>query len=125
MKYILIGASNPHSIRVFHETQKYNPNIELVGFIDNGPQKIGSSFFGYPVVGGSEVVSNLNHDYNYVNLITRDCLTRFNTSKEVYKQGARFSNLIHPSVSLSMASVGIGNYIQENVLIQAGVVIIS
>jgi sugar O-acyltransferase (sialic acid O-acetyltransferase NeuD family) len=123
MKYILIGASNPHSVRIFHETQKSNPDIELVGFIDNDPLKIGSTFFGYPVIGGTNIVSTLNRDYKYVNLITRDCLTRFSTSKEVYMQGAIFSNLIHPSVSLSMASVGIGNYVQENVLIQAGVTI--
>jgi sugar O-acyltransferase (sialic acid O-acetyltransferase NeuD family) len=121
MKYVLIGASNPHSIRIFREIKKNVPDIELVGFIDNDPLKIGSTFFDYPVIGGTNIVSSLDHDYKYVNLITRDCLTRFSTSREVYIQGGSFTNLIHPTVSVSMVSFGTGNYIQENVLIQAGV----
>ena len=102
MKYVLIGANNPHTIRVFTELQTLTPNAKLIGFLDNDPLKIGTYFYDYPIIGGTDIVHTLSKDYQYVNLITRDCLTRFNVSKEVYEQGGEFTNFVHPSVCLNM-----------------------
>jgi len=120
MALVLIGANNPETIRVINAINR-RPLIDVLGFIDNDPAKKGIDFFGYKVIGGFDVLPDLIKDHLFVNLITRDCITRYETSKYVAEKGGHFANLIHPSVNLEMVEVGVGNYFQENVIIQAGV----
>lgn len=97
---------------------------EVVGFIDNDPARRGSDFYGYPVLGGSDMVAGLAAQaVHFVNLITGSAVTRYETSRDIIRQGGRLANFLHPSVDLDMVSLGTGNYIQEAVILQAGVVI--
>jgi sugar O-acyltransferase (sialic acid O-acetyltransferase NeuD family) len=112
-----LGANNPETVRFFKTVSN---NYELVGFIDNDQSKWGKDFYGYKVLGGVEEVERLTEKgYFFVNLITRDCVTRHITTNEILDRGGRLCNLIHPTVSLDMVSVGVGNYIQESVILQA------
>ena len=120
MKIILLGANNPETARVILAVQRVNPNFEILGFIDNDPSKKDTLFCGYQVFGGFEMMDNfLTQDIYFVNLITGSTKTRYETSLHMAKKGCRFTNLIHPSVDLTMTKIGVGNYIQENVIIQA------
>jgi sugar O-acyltransferase (sialic acid O-acetyltransferase NeuD family) len=75
-----------------------------------------------PVFGGFESVDSLlEQDVHFVNLITGSTRVRYETSRELARRGCRFANLIHPSVDLTMVSVGVGNYLQESVIVQAEV----
>ncbi len=124
MKLICLGANNPETIRVINAIKKVSRDFSFLGFIDNDSAKKGTSFFGYPVLGGSDYMQTVKDpDVHLVNLITRDCVTRFETSLQVHQYGAKFSNLIYPHVDLDMVSMGVGNYIQEAVILQAGVVV--
>jgi sugar O-acyltransferase (sialic acid O-acetyltransferase NeuD family) len=120
MALVFIGANNPETIRVINAVKKQTP-LDILGFIDNDPAKKGIKFFGYNVIGGFDILSDLIKDHFFVNLITRDCITRFETSKYVAERGGRFINFIHPNVNLEMVGIGVGNYFQESVIIQAGV----
>ncbi len=121
MELVLLGASNPETARVLSAVMAADPSIRVRCFIDNDPQKKGTTFVGYPVVGGFEMLGGLaGEDLLFVNLITRDTRTRYETSRELARRGCRFANLVHPSVDLAMTSLGVGNYIQQNVIIQAG-----
>lgn len=120
MKIILLGANNPETARVILGVQRVNPNFEMLGFIDNDPSKKDTLFCGYQVFGGFEMMNYfLTQDVYFVNLITGSTKTRYETSLHMAKKGCRFTNLIHPSVDLTMTKIGVGNYIQENVIIQA------
>lgn len=120
MNVVLLGANNPETARVIRAVQRANPNFEILGFIDNDPVKKESLFCGYRVLGGFERLDGLlASDVFFVNLITGSTKTRYETSLYMAKKGCRFTNLIHPSVDLTMTKIGIGNYIQENVIIQA------
>lgn len=120
MKIVLLGANNPETARVIRAVQRVNPNFEILGFIDNDPAKKDSLFCGYKVFGGFEALDVLlTQDVYFVNLITGSTKTRYETSLYMAKKGCKFTNLIHPSVDLTMTKIGIGNYIQENVIIQA------
>jgi len=120
MKVVFLGANNPETIRVIRAVQRVNPNFEVLGFIDNDPAKEGTLFYGYNVFGGFGVLDNLlKQEVYFVNLITGSTLTRYETSLHMARKGCRFTNLIHPSVDLTMTKIGVGNYIQENVVIQA------
>ena len=122
MEVALVGANNPETGRVLNALQKAGQAPHVVGFIDNDPAKRDQQFLGYRILGGIDVVPSLvQSGVHFVNLITRDCLTRWQTSRDIAALGGRFSNLVHPGVSLDMVSLGVGNYIQEGVIVQAEV----
>ncbi len=121
MKYYFLGASNPETIRMINAVQRVEP-FNIGGFIDNDPSKKGSSFFGFPVLGGFEVLDEIiDSESRFVNLITRNAILRHQTTRVLLSKGAILANFIHPSVDLTMVKIGCGNYIQEGVIIQAGV----
>jgi sugar O-acyltransferase (sialic acid O-acetyltransferase NeuD family) len=124
VKLVCLGASNLETIRVVNAVKRASPDFELLGFVDNDETKWGISFHGYPVFGGMDKIADLSQEGAlFCNLITRDCVTRYETTKVLIEAGARLANLIHPSVNLEMVDLGLGNYFQENVIIQAGVTI--
>ena len=124
MNIIFIGANNPETARMIHAVKENDQNINFLGFIDNDPEKKGKKFLNLPIFGGFEVAEKFIRKGNYfVNLITRDCITRFETSLAISKMGGQFTNFIHPSVNLEMIRMGVGNYIQEGVILQANVII--
>jgi sugar O-acyltransferase (sialic acid O-acetyltransferase NeuD family) len=84
--------------------------------------KRGTSFLGYPVFGGFEVLGELlDRDLRFVNLITGSTRVRYETSLEMSRRGCKFVNFIHPNVDLTMVEIGVGNYVQESVILQAEV----
>jgi sugar O-acyltransferase (sialic acid O-acetyltransferase NeuD family) len=120
MRLVLLGAANPETARVISAVERNDPNLRVIGFLDNDPQKWNSSFVGLPVFGGFDVIPDLlSDDLRFVNLITGSTRTRFETSRDMALRGCRFANLIHPSVDQSFSEMGVGNYIQEGVTLQA------
>jgi sugar O-acyltransferase (sialic acid O-acetyltransferase NeuD family) len=120
----LLGAKNPETQRQLAAQQQANSAFRPVGFLDNDPQKWGTSFLGLPVIGGASVVPTIlqdDPDAHFVNLITGSTLARHETSVELHHLGCRFTNLVHPSVDLTGVEMGVGNYIQDGVILQAGV----
>jgi sugar O-acyltransferase (sialic acid O-acetyltransferase NeuD family) len=123
MKIVFLGAANPETKRMILSVQRNQPNFDVHGFLDNDPAKKGSEFYGYPVFGGFEMLDELlaDDDVRFVNLITGSTRTRYETSRAMAAKGCRFANFIHPSIDLTMTHVGVGNYLQENVVLQAEV----
>lgn len=122
METVFLGAANPEIARMIRAIEQVEPGFRVAGFIDNDPAKKGTTFLGYPVFGGFEVLDELiERDVRFVNLITGSTRTRYETSLEMAARGCRFANLIHPSVDLTMVDLGVGNYVQENVVLQAAV----
>ena len=121
MKLVCLGAV-PEAIRIIKKIQKIDKELDFVGFLDNDKSKWGQKIFSYPVFGGMSAVPELrDKGCFFCNLITHDAISRYETTLELVKQGARLTNLIHPSVDLELVNMGIGNYIQENVVLQANV----
>ena len=129
MKVLLLGAKNPQTIRIIEAIRKNqglvpgcNESMEFLGFLDNDSSKKGTDFHGYPVFGGFEVLDDFSSDeIHFVNIITGSTTIRYETTREIVKRGFPLANIIYPSVDLHMAHVGVGNYIQEAVQIQAEV----
>ena len=122
VEIVFLGASNPETGRMIRSIQQIDPNFQVAGFIDNDPAKRGTEFLGYPVFGGLEALDDLlRRDLYFVNLITGSTRARYETSLELARRGCRFANFIHPSVELTMVELGVGNYVQEGVILQAAV----
>lgn len=122
MKVIFVGANNPQICKTIAAVEMQDNEFEVVGFIDNDPYKQATDFYGYPVLGGFEIVDRyLKPDIFFVNLITRNTQLRYETSKELVDAGAMFANCVHPGVNTFMVELGTGNSIEDSVLLQAGV----
>lgn len=116
----LIGANNPESERMLKAAGRAG-TARYIGFIDNDPKKQGTYFCDLPVLGGFEALSSMNRNCKFVNLITRDAATRYETTKTVLDAGFEMASLIHPDVDLTATEVAPGAYIQEAVVLQAQV----
>jgi sugar O-acyltransferase (sialic acid O-acetyltransferase NeuD family) len=124
MKVILLGAANPETGRMIAAIRKLDPEFTVLGFLDNDPGKKGINFLGFPVLGGFEILEDfVQNDVYFVNLITGSTRVRYETSYHMAQAGCKFTNFIHPSVDLTTATIGVGNYLQEGVLLQAQVTI--
>jgi sugar O-acyltransferase (sialic acid O-acetyltransferase NeuD family) len=125
MKLVLLGAANPETKRMILSIRRTRPDFDVLGFLDNDPAKKGTDFHGFPVFGGFEELGRFagDDDVHFVNLITGSTKTRFETSRTMAQRGCRFANFLHPSIDLTMTTLGVGNYLQENVIIQAEVAI--
>jgi sugar O-acyltransferase (sialic acid O-acetyltransferase NeuD family) len=121
-KVYLFGASNPESLRMIVRVSSARPEIDFAGFLDNDPQKIGQRFGDYDVVGDIGEVSRLaGSDVGFVNLVTRSARDRREIGEGIQSRGGELANFIHPGVDLEGVTLGSGNYIQEGVILQAGV----
>ncbi len=122
-KVLLLGANNPEAARMIcciHQQAE----LDFVGYIDNAPEKKGHQFYGLPVFGGFEVLNQFDPaEYQFVNLITRDCLTRYQTTMIMRKAGFEMANFIHADINTEMVELGKGLYLQAAVLLQANVVL--
>jgi len=122
MKLYLLGAANPETVRILNAVRRRTPNIEFPGLLDNNKEKHGNSLYGIPILGGSELIPTLaNVDTAFVSLVTGSTLARYETGLSIIHGGGKLGNLIHPSVDLTMTRWGVGNYIQEGVIVQAEV----
>lgn len=125
MDIYLVGASNPETIRMIRAVESSQAGFNVVGFLDNNMEKKGKNFYGYKIFGGTDLVSEIvgsgNSHIAFVNLITGSLIARYEVSKEIVKQGGHLVNFIHPTVDLFMSKWGCGNYVQEGVIVQAGV----
>lgn len=121
MRIVFLGANNPETLRDISAQRNKDPKFEVVGFLDNDEGKIGQEFRGYSILGKMKNAGQLLDlsEVHFLNLITRDCPTRLMTSLEITELGGKFTNLIHPEVNLERVEIGLGVYIQENVILQA------
>ncbi|HQX07633.1 MAG TPA: DapH/DapD/GlmU-related protein [Zoogloea sp.] len=122
MKIYMLGAANPETIRMVRAVQRAVPNVNFAGMLDNDRNKKGTDFFGIPVLGGLELIESLKgDDVGFVNLITGNTRIRHETTSEILRSGGKLTNLIHPSIDLTITKVGVGLYLQESVILQAEV----
>jgi len=122
MKIYLLGAANPETIRMIRAIISKIPNLEFPGLLDNNQEKHGKNMYGIPILGGSNLISELaSPDTAFVSLITGSTIARYETGLAIVGNGGKLGNFIHPSVDLTMTTWGEGNYIQEAVITQAEV----
>jgi sugar O-acyltransferase (sialic acid O-acetyltransferase NeuD family) len=121
VRLILLGANNPEVARQARALMATRQH-DVIGFLDNDETKRGSNFHGFPVFGGFEILSEwISTDVRFVNVITRDTRTRHLTTRHMLKAGAKLGQFIHPSLNLADVQLGLGSYLQEYAILQAGV----
>ena len=88
---------------------------ELLGFLDDNNKNFKRDLKGYKILGGFDWISKFKNEVYVINSIARNTKIRKLSNKKLEILGAKFINLIHPSVKLEHCkSIGKGNIIFEN-----------
>ena len=84
----------------------------LLGFVDETPEKQGTIINNYPVLGGSGWFDNSLKNNIWAVCAVGNTKGRFNLIKKAEAMDVNFANLIHPSVARSeFMDIGVGNII--------------
>lgn len=119
-RLIIIGAATPTIIRVVDDiNQVALRNIEIVGFLDSAHATLSDVAFGQKVLGGFDAVRNFDpKEVVLINTIAGSIKSRADTTRHFLELGYLFTNIVHPGVNTKYVTMGVGNLIYENSLIQ-------
>lgn len=120
-KIILFGCAS-QSVKTVKRILDKSNDFDLLGFLDNDKTKWNKEFYSYKVFGGLELLPNfIDKNTLFCNMVTRSTEVRYEITKALVDAGAKLTNLIDPSVDMDFVDCGIGIWIQENIVVQAGV----
>jgi sugar O-acyltransferase (sialic acid O-acetyltransferase NeuD family) len=121
LNIVILGAKNPETGRMIEAIRAAGSADAFIGFLDNNHANLPPTVLGLPIFGGFEALEGLVADgCVFANTITGSTAARYETSAEIYRRGGRLVSFIHPSVNTAV-EIGEGAYIQEQVVLQAGV----
>ncbi len=97
--------------------------INIIGFIDDDPALAGVAFYDHPVLGDTTwLIDRARTQPLAVICAIGDPIVRHKVIARLSGTHAEFPNAIHPSAQISRrATVGQGNLMSQNVVLQAGV----
>ena len=117
-KFVISGTGQLEILELIeniNEVRKDIDKYELIGFLDDNPINQNRDLKGFKILGGFDWIKKYKDDIYVVNSIARNTRIRKISNLKLENNGARFINLIHPSVKLKHCnSIGIGNIIFEN-----------
>jgi sugar O-acyltransferase (sialic acid O-acetyltransferase NeuD family) len=119
-KLVIIGAATPTIIRVLDDiNERTDRNIQTVGFLDNAYATLNNIVFGHRILGGFDAVKKFDpNEITLINTIVGSIKSRVDTTRYFLDLGYRFTNIVHPGVNIKYVTMGVGNLIYENALIQ-------
>lgn len=106
-------------IKLVDAINRDKPQWNVLGFLDDNQETHGEMVMGYPVLGGREVIPELNKDDNTYFF---SCVNP-HWSKSEYIAGildsfnCKVPNLIHPAVDMSYVQIGRGCIIPEGCVV--------
>ncbi|OGZ42334.1 MAG: hypothetical protein A3C80_00695 [Candidatus Ryanbacteria bacterium RIFCSPHIGHO2_02_FULL_45_43] len=119
-KAVILGAGG-HG-KVVCDTLERRSDIAIVGFLDNSPGRWGQMHYGYPVLGGSEKLSELYKD----GVVCAVAAVGHNEERKklaanIYEAGMEALTLIHPTAYIARdVNIGAGTVIMPQAVVQAG-----
>lgn len=118
MDLLICGTGQLEILQLIDDINKSKKDcdfINLIGFLDDNPENYSRDLKGYRILGGFNWLEENNTEELYViNSIARTCEIRKESTLRLKSYGAKFTNLIHPSVNINYCnSIGIGNIIFE------------
>ena len=106
---VLYGAGNPEAVKLVAAINRAAPVWELLGFIDDTPEKQGRDVLGVPVLGTAAYLDRLDlATVRFHNNVASSTAARRSVSARMIAAGCRFATLIHPSVDPTFCQVGDG-----------------
>lgn len=113
-KLVIFGAAFFAYIKLVDALNRVRDTWNLLGFLDDTPEKQNKVFFGYPVLGGRELIPDLVRDnVHFVNNVSGHWIRRKAVAELLIENGCECPNLIHPTVDLNYVQMGSGCVVLE------------
>ena len=119
-KVVIIGAGDHGrgALEILREASRRGPRVDVIGFLDDAPQKHGASIADVPVLGGIDWIrSSREPDVHYV-IAVADTRAKAQIARRLDQQALTFVAAIHPSVILAG-----GVRVEPGTILNAGVVV--
>ena len=99
---IIYGAGTSVIVKLLHAINRHSPQWNCVGFVDDDEAKWGKDFYGYPVLGGSDLLASEKYKNTFVVcfIYGRDIGIRMEALKKLNQKDLQYGSLIHPEVNL-------------------------
>jgi len=108
MDLYIIGAGDVGGYIAYNANEKQDYNI--MGFIDDNPQKWGNLVYGFKVLGGVDILEDIKEDIAVVIAISSPTVKEIIYNKIKHYTNISFPNFVHSTVWLGKdARLGIGN----------------
>lgn len=117
LKLFIVGCGNVGGFVAYNFDNFNSENFEIQGFLDDDAQKHGNFFFGYPVLGGIDLLENENQEVAVVIGIANPGI------KKSIKERIISSNITFPALISQDAWISNKVTIGDGVVIYPGVTI--
>lgn len=117
-KLIFLGAGG---IAIVAAEIARSHGLEIVGFLDDRAEKVGSLFCGAPVLGGFDMLPALHQSVRQAVIAFGSCQGRIDVAQKTLSYGFSLPKLIHPSAVVSPhASIAQGAIVMPGAIINSG-----
>lgn len=118
-KLVVFGAASHDVVKLVEAINRVTPTWDLLGFLDDTPERQDQHYRGCPVLGGREMLKKFGQEpetYVYNNVHgTRERAQR--VAGMLDEAGCNVASLVHPSVDLNHVTLGRGCYLPEGVIV--------
>lgn len=123
-RLVILGSTGPEILKLLAALKSRDEAaFEVMGFLDDNPDRHGAGFMGYPVLGGSDLLKSQFAEALVINNVAKTTALRHKVWKRLEGMGARFYTAIHPDVDVSYTTIGSGAIVQEGVVMGPEVVV--
>ena len=123
---VIIGAGDlgKEIVWLVEDINKLTPTYLILGFLDDDPKKSGTDFYGYKVLGGTELLTELGAKMPMSAVVAIQNGGVRKKIVEAHPEFNRWENIIHPTAVIAgSCSVGRGNVVFPQVTISVDTVI--
>jgi sugar O-acyltransferase (sialic acid O-acetyltransferase NeuD family) len=106
------GAGNPDVVKLVAAVNRATSTWDLLGFIDDTPEKAGTMLAGLPVIGSHARLADYDPATTFVyNNVAASIAGRRAVTRRLRTLGRRLATLIHPTVDCFECEIGEGSSI--------------
>jgi sugar O-acyltransferase (sialic acid O-acetyltransferase NeuD family) len=120
---VIIGATNPETVRLIEQINEYKPTWHIIGFMDDDPAKANTFISGFPVLGPLELLATELRGVDVANNIASATAVRRKVVERLKDYGVVPVTLVHLSVDMRRVEIGEGTVIYEGNIISPCVTI--
>jgi sugar O-acyltransferase (sialic acid O-acetyltransferase NeuD family) len=107
---VAYGAGYPDVVKLIAAINRAEPTWDFLGFIDDTPEKQGTTFAGAPILGPYEHLATLDRATVAVfNNVASSTRTRRTVTARIQPLGFRFATIVHPTVDVATCAIGAGS----------------
>lgn len=116
-RLIIAGTGWPEVLDLIDDiNSSCGDKFEVLGFVDDNRDNYSRELGGHPILGGFDIIRDIKN-HKVINTIGRTSRVRYHSTQRLSEFGASFCNLVHPSACLNVNSIGTGNIISANTVI--------